>query len=939
MENECSDSIKIKRWMGRKSYFLIALIVVLMTIVFMKEVWAETTSKEKVKVAYFNPENDFDEEDDAISNYDKEILDKIGQYSNLEFEYVRCETWEQALDMLENHEIDLVGAVQKNGSTEKKYTICERKYGVTCGALVALKDRGYVYEDYEAIENAAIGCLKDESKKQELLNLLEKKNISPDIKYFNSQSELKDALNSGEIDMAAYDSNMMYGEWDIIEKYQYQSMYFASWKGNENLIKQLDEAILKMELYEIDFEDKMLEKYFPHLLTEPLTKEEIDFIKTNGPVDLYFDSDTEPLAWYNKETGSMEGILIDMCELISENTGLKFNYHPKKSVMELQENEITFKIVDDYNNENLYSMEKQNVTNAIFYCTFSLYRMVETNYKKGEPYVIAYLSDREPIGKYLKELYPNCTFRQYKTPADVFKAMEKGQVDLVFVSNYVASDYLIVTESTDITEIRTSSAIFGIALETAESLDTRMRSVINKAVASISEDTIQSIVLYHEMGTVPENTIKSIIRKNLGIFVGILASFFALLTIVSILYIREKMANGQKRALEDNNKKLEKANNAKTEFLSKMSHEIRTPLNAILGMAQIAREDMDNKTEVENYLIQITESGDYLLGLINDILDVSRIENGKFQLHKEWCSISSVMLPCIKMMEPMMKKKEITFRHFTLTKQQEQTEWYVDSMRLKQLFLNILNNAYKFTKEGGTIDAILLRLEKKENKAKVTVVIRDTGCGMSEAFLGRIGEPFAQEQNPYSREVVGTGLGLVIAKRIIDAMGGMMHVTSKLGEGSTFEIMFPYEYRISENIVSDEVKTEEPNHQLEEKKVLLVEDNETNAMIACKFLEKVDMVVDIAENGKIAVDMFKNSKEGYYDIILMDVRMPEMNGLEATKMIRAEDREDAKQIPIIAMTADAFATRQDSVVKSGMNGYLNKPIFCEELYKMLRKYV
>ena len=377
------------------------------------------------------------------------------------------------------------------------------------------------------------------------------------------------------------------------------------------------------------------------------------------------------------------------------------------------------------------------------------------------------------------------------------------------------------------------------------------------------------------------------------------------------------------------------ANLAKTSFLSNMSHEIRTPMNAILGMTKRARDELGRSNPtVDEYLAQIDASGAYLLGVINDILDMSRIESGKFELHREWVSPTEIARSCIEMIAPILRARNITFNHPKIGSSLFCYEYFMDALKVKQLMMNLLNNASKFTEPGGHV-TITFRNLKTDMAASTTidqVTVEDDGCGMSKEFLKRIFNPFEQERTVHNASVNGTGLGLALAKRIATAMGGTIEVESEPGRGAKFTVTIPWLFRKTEE------KTKEqqlPPKSLEGRKILLAEDQELNAVIAKKLLEKRGMKVDRASNGAEALSLFAGSPEKYYDAILMDVRMPVMDGLLAASAIRAMPRADASSVPIIAMTANAFEEDRKNTRNAGMTAHLTKPVNPELLYLVI----
>ncbi len=377
------------------------------------------------------------------------------------------------------------------------------------------------------------------------------------------------------------------------------------------------------------------------------------------------------------------------------------------------------------------------------------------------------------------------------------------------------------------------------------------------------------------------------------------------------------------------------ADKAKTEFLSRMSHEVRTPLNAILGFAELSVGDNQDVNAVYENVKKIHSAGTYLLNLLNGILDMSKIESGKMTLLQDRFSIKELLESLDMMMEGRAKQKGIEF--VFEADNIEQAEVYGDKMKLNQVFVNLLDNAYKFTDYGGKIIFKAEQIQKEDEKIVICFKVIDNGIGMSEEATNRVFESFYQEDTAYSStKRVGTGLGLAITKSIIDMMKGEITVESKPGEGTTFTVVVPFKNAKHKKEVIEE-KNIESKLSLEGRRILMAEDYEMNAEVVRKMLEKKGMKVDIVVNGLEAIDKFSAHPNGYYDAILMDIRMPIMDGLEATQNIRKLENPDGSALPIIAMTADAF---NDDVMRSamaGMDGHLSKPVRSKDIYKMLEK--
>ncbi len=389
----------------------------------------------------------------------------------------------------------------------------------------------------------------------------------------------------------------------------------------------------------------------------------------------------------------------------------------------------------------------------------------------------------------------------------------------------------------------------------------------------------------------------------------------------------------KKRMLQLALEEAKRASQAKGQFLSNMSHEIRTPMNAIIGMTELAFDEMDKPQELHKSLESIRDSGKYLMAIINDILDMSRIESGRFTLEYDWITSPALLAPCLEMIRPLMAAKGIVFNE-PPTGAAGDFEYYVDITKTRQMLMNLLNNACKFTGPGGHVTLTFKNLSHDENSSTDMIIVEDDGCGMSEEFLARIFTPFAKERNVYAASVQGTGLGLAIARQTARAMGGDITVESTLGKGSRFTVLFPYKYRRAQK--SEKTARDSDGWEvLRGKHLLLCEDNKLNTTIVRKLLEKMGCTVDCAENGRLGVETFAASDPGAYAAILMDIRMPVLDGLGAAKAIRALDRSDAATVPIIATSANAFEDDVQKSLDAGMNAHIAKPIDPQVLFETL----
>nr|MDE6784368.1 response regulator [Ruminococcus sp.] len=400
----------------------------------------------------------------------------------------------------------------------------------------------------------------------------------------------------------------------------------------------------------------------------------------------------------------------------------------------------------------------------------------------------------------------------------------------------------------------------------------------------------------------------------------------------------------QKRLLETALIQANSANKAKSVFLSNMSHDIRTPMNAIIGFSNLAAAKIDQKDKVRDYLSKITSSGKQLLGLINDVLAISQIESGRLQLEETLCNLPELINELQDIIQNDIKEKRL---HFTIHINITDSNVWCDAVQLNRVLMNVINNSIKYTNAGGKIN---VDISEKNNSnsgyANYKICVTDSGIGMSKEYVSHIFELFSRERNTTSSGVQGTGLGMAITKNIVDIMNGTIDITSRQGVGTKVAITLPLRIYSDTSDRADAVIFDKSsdiysagkNISDSEYRILLVEDNELNREIAAEILNESGFCTEYAENGQIAVNMLKDSEPGYYKVVLMDVQMPVMNGYEASRAIRNLPDKQISEIPIIAMTANAFSEDVQEALKSGMNGHLAKPIDVKKLLDILMQY-
>ena len=531
-----------------------------------------------------------------------------------------------------------------------------------------------------------------------------------------------------------------------------------------------------------------------------------------------------------------------------------------------------------------------------------------------------------------------CSTRQ-----EMMEAVRKGKADAAFVYYYMAQAFVNsdTTGTLAYTLLEQPTYTYRMVISSTE--NHALAGILTKAMYAMPKNLVEDLAARYTTYKATDLTFADWIRLHPVVTVWVLLIFGWLLTIMAVIAMRlsarkkaQKVAQETAEEMAELAEHAQAANKAKTAFLSHMSHDMRTPMNAIMGFTGIAMKK-NPSDEVKNCLEKIDESSEYLLSLINDVLDLTRVESGKVKYNPLPADLKSITDSALDITKGFLTNRDISFKI-----QREEAKIpnvLVDPVRLRDVLVNILSNAVKFTPDGGTI-IFEARCQEKGGDGYINMHYRisDTGIGMSEEFTKEVFEEFVQEDADVRTQYHGAGLGMAIVKKYVDMMGGTISVQSKKHEGTTFTVDIPLEITDKECNKSDTGFSEKVN--LTGVKVLLAEDNELNAEIATVQLEEFGMNVERAVDGKNAVEIFRNHPEGTFDVILMDIMMPEMNGYEAAKAIRAmNDRPDGKNIPIIAMTANSFAEDVQASLDAGMNAHLSKPIVIEEVIKTILRYV
>ena len=653
-------------------------------------------------------------------------------------------------------------------------------------------------------------------------------------------------------------------------------------------------------------------------------------------------------TYYAVENGEMVGIIPDYFAHLMEMAGLPYSVMIAENRAQYYE-WVTNNAADlymDISEERSTFLDENSGLCTDSYIQLTLSRVTKKDFQ-GEIHTVAVAYNQIYDGIDI-DLAENVQTIPYDTRKEAMDAVKDGIADACYVYTYMAEKYINQNPDGELIFHIVNRPVVSLSIMMRSATDHELISILNKCLKADQSLAMDELVEKYTHYGQPDVTLLQFIKINpwflialLAIFIGggtvIVLSFRNNRNIRTIAEERIEYANRMKEnntRLEESVKQAQSANIAKTTFLNNMSHDIRTPMNAIIGFTNIALKHC-SESEVQNCLLKIEESSEHLLTLVNDVLDISRIESGKMKYSPVPVDITKVTDTVLDITNGFLLNRNLTF---TVSRTKMENPYVkADAVRIREVLVNILSNAVKFTNDGGSIWFEADHYQSADGQHIVVCYrITDTGVGMTEEFMERVFEEFAQEDNGARTQYKGTGLGLAITKKYVELMGGTISVVSKKGRGSTFTVEIPMELTGMEDVDSQEVPYRKES--LKGIRVLLAEDNDLNAEIAMMQLEEYGMQVTLAVDGKQAVEIFTDNPEGTFDVILMDIMMPQMNGYEATRAVRnLDDRPDGRMIPIIAMTANAFDEDRKAAKDCGMNGFISKPIDMEEVLQVLNR--
>lgn len=893
-----------------------------------------------VKVGYIDYDGVIEKKNDGTyEGYCVEYLNEISKYTNLKYEFVYS-SWNRCLEMLKNGTIDLICTAQYTEERAENYDFSKYPCGKEQNVLYVKKDNNKIYyNDYESFNNLKIGVLKNSYQTDTFKEFAEEKNFSYTPVEFYSDAEMVSALNSDKVDAIITGSLSSHKDLKIVSNFGSDSFYFMTTKGNSELLDRINSAMECINSENLYYQESLYSKYYGDsaLHAQPLfTKEEIEFINNSPTIKIGTMNDYNPISYYDKKAKKITGICPDIFDLISSISGLKFEFidipYNEDSIDFLKEKKADLVSIMEINYLN--SSEQVSLSKPFLPYNISAASKKGYNYNPYENHTLALDKSFKYCEPYINSIYPNYKIIYENSLSDCLKAVKKGNADITLQSSYVLNYSLQDPHLSNLKILPVYNLEHNMCVAALKENDNRIPiliSIINKSISCLDKGSLNQINIDNIVNKPYAYSFSDTLCKyKYVILTAILSIFIITILVIKELILKEKYINDMENKniqLVDAINHAQAASRAKSDFLSRMSHELRTPINAIIGLTSIAQKHIDEDNRMNDYLHKIFFSSKMLLNIINDILDMSAIENEKMKIANSNFDFKKLLASISNIYYSQCTAKHINFD--LIINRLVHENLIGDSLRLNQILMNLLSNALKFTPNGGYIKLIVTELTEKNNNAFIQFKIQDSGCGMSPEFMEKIFLPFEQENADVARKYGGSGLGLSIVKNLVKLMNGAIKVESNINEGTIFTVDLSFQ-------ISHKVSSVIDNPDLSKYRTLIIDDNENTCNYISSILKNIGVpsnyITSSRESLKYIDDEFYNDNK--FDICIIDYEMPEMNGLELTKIIR--QKYDSNTITIIITSYDS-ASIKESAKLAGADSSLDKPLFQSSLFNLFMK--
>ena len=943
----------------KKSIVLFAYIFVILGMWMMLSVHCQAAEKnnkkqpQTIRVGSFEDTFNYVDKNGVRRGYGYELMQALAGYTGWKFEYVKCD-WSNCFDKLENGEIDIMGDISYTDERAQKMLFSDEPMGEEKYILYAdLSHTDIGTSDFKAMDGKRVGVLMG-TKPEIMLTEWEKKNgIHTKHVNVNNDDDVEKKLANHEIDCFVSLEESIWSEQGIssVTTIGKSGIYFAINKERSDIKTELDYAMRQLEQDSPFFKADLYKKYFTLDYKQSLTGKEKSWVEEHGNIKIGFLNNDQAIFSMDEETGKLTGMLAEYISYAKNclgNQTLKFNIQEyddyNEMLQALQDHKIDM-IFYAGRNPDLAEKKGYTLTNTAW--TYSLMAVTDEKYfNEDESYTVAVPKEQEALKQHIAFSYPQWKLVDYDSFADAADMVMNEKADCFLMGTSQALKYDNNRDFKSVPLTKTMEACFAV-----RGGEGTLLSILNKTLKDMPSDMLTSALAIYD-STVDKVTFYDFVKDNMLAFF-VTAGFFVLTIIGIILVLLRKARKAEavaKLAANDTQKlndkleialkKAEDASLAKTQFLNNMSHDIRTPMNVILGYAQLMENELKGKglPETLEHLEKLQQSGNLLLSIINNVLDMARIESGRIELDENYGQIEEVLQNLFVVFDEKARKKNIAL-HYKMNV--EHGHVLTDITKVKEILVNILSNAIKYTPTGGSVMVNIDELPCDESGYMIARIrVSDTGIGMSQNYLTNIFEAFTREQNTTKSKIAGTGLGMSIVKKYVDLLGGTINVESELGKGSTFTVTL--KHKIADESYYVKKYMEEPgtgSEILEGRNILLAEDNDLNAEIAEAILESAGLKIERVEDGIQCVNRIEKMPADTYDMILMDIQMPKMDGYKATQAIRNLPDKDKACIPIIAMTANAFEEDKRNAIAAGMNGHIAKPIQVDKLLSILSEVI
>ena len=944
----------------KTSAVLFACIFVILGMWMMLSVYcqaAETNNDEKqpqtIRVGSFEDTFNYVDKNGVRQGYGYELMQALAGYTGWKFEYVKCD-WSNCFDKLENGEIDIMGDISYTDERAQKMLFPEEPMGEEKYILYAdLSNLDIGTYDFKFMDGKRVGVLMDTEPEIMLTEWENKNGIHTEHVNVNNDDDVEKKLANHEIDCFVSLEESLWSEQGIssVTTIGKSGIYFAINKERSDIKTELDYAMRQLEQDSPFFKADLYKKYFTLAYNQSLTGEEKSWVEEHGSIRIGFLNNDPAIFSMDEETGKLNGMLAEYISYAKDclgNQRLKFGIQEYDDYNEmlraLQDHEIDM-IFYVGRNPDLAEKKGYTLTNTAW--TYSLMAVTDEKYfNENEAYSVAVVKEHEALKQHIAFSYPHWKLIDCDSLADATDMVFHQKADCFLMGTSQALKYDNNRDFKSIPLTKTMEACFAV-----RGGEGTLLSILNKTLKTMPSDMLTSTLAIYD-STADKVTFYDFVKDNMLAFFAT-AGFFGLSIIAVILVFLRKARKAEAAAklaandtqklndkLEIALKKAEDASLAKTRFLNNMSHDIRTPMNVILGYAQLMEDELKGKDmpETSEHLEKLKQSGNLLLSIINNVLDMAKIESGKMEINENYGRLGAIRQSLFEIFEDEAKKKNLAL-HYTINVEHEHI--LTDTTKVKEIFVNILGNAIKYTPPGGSV---IMSVEELPCNEPGYIIVRnrvsDTGIGMSEDYLTEIFEAFTREQNTTKSKIAGTGLGMSIVKKYVDLLGGTIEVESELGKGSTFTVTLKHKIADESYYVKKHLEESGISREiLKNRSILFAEDNDLNAEIAAVILERAGLKVERVEDGLQCISRITEMPAGTYDIILMDIQMPKMDGYKATQTIRNLSDQEKACIPIIAMTANAFEEDKRAAIAAGMNGHIAKPIQVDKLLSILAEMI